>query len=109
MRFTQILTDLQSNWQALTRAMEDSKLATLVSIYTFIIGLLSAAFDAFRDGLPFLSMLAGFVIALLTIRARLREDKRNLILDEKLALELREVHERVSRIPGIEMRKSDKV
>lgn len=109
MKLPQILSDLQSNWQTLTRAMEDTKLATLVSGYTFGVGFISAAFDMFRDGLPFLSMLAGFAVALLTIRARLRQDKRDLILDEKLSWELREVRERVLRMPGIETRKDDRL
>lgn len=107
MKLPQILSGVSESWQAAEKVLESTKTSAVVSSYTFVIGFLSAAFDWFKEGLPFMSMLAAFVTALLAIRARLRLDKREEIETDTAHWNNRKIREEV-RLMGVEIREEDR-
>lgn len=93
MKYPSILSDLRELWQIVAEKLIDSpKPAIFVSSYSFGVGLLGTMFDWFKDGLPFLSMLAGFLTAVITVRMTSRRNER-----EAIELETAKIKNRIAR------------
>lgn len=108
MKWPAILNDSKELLQVMgEKLIESPKPAIAVYSYSFSMGLLSTLFDVLRSGLPFLSMVVGFIGATLMARLTWKKSQRESIEKETAHLNNRMAREKMLRM-GIEIREEDK-
>jgi hypothetical protein len=107
MKWHGILSDAKELLQITgEKLIESPKPAIAVYSYSFTMGFLSTAFDVLKTGLPFASMVVGFIGATLMARLTWKKSQREAIATETEKLENRMARERM-RLMGIELRDED--
>ena len=107
MRWPSILSDSKELFQIMGEKLIESPKPAMVSFsYSFTVGLLGTAYEWFREGIPFASMVVGFIGAALMTRLTWKKSQREAIETETARMEHRITMERMKKM-GIEMRKED--
>lgn len=107
MKWPNILDDSRELFQILGEKLIESPKPAMVSFsYSFTIGLLGTVYDWFREGIPFASMVVGFIGAALMTRLTWKKSQRESIETETARMEHRITVERMKKM-GIELRKED--
>jgi len=105
MRWPSILNDSKELFQIMgEKLIESPRPALSVFSYSFTVGLLSTMYDWFRDGLPFASMVVGFIGAALMARLTWKKSQRETIETETARMEHRITVERMRKM-GIDLPK----
>jgi hypothetical protein len=106
-KWPNILDDSRELFQILGEKLIESPKPAMVSFsYSFTIGLLGTVYDWFREGIPFASMVVGFIGAALMTRLTWKKSQRESIETETARMEHRITVERMKKM-GIELRKED--
>lgn len=109
MRWSSILDDSRELLQIAAEKLSESPKPAMFSFsYSFTVGLLGTAYDWFREGIPFASMIVGFIGAALMTRLTWKKSQREAIENEIAQMEHRITLERMKSM-GLEMRKDDKL
>ena len=108
MKWPAILNDLRELLPIIgEKLIESPKPAIAVYSYSFGMGLLSTIFEALRSGLPFLSMVVGFIGATLMARLTWKKSQKESIETETAKINNRIAREHL-RAMNIEVREDDK-
>lgn len=107
MKWPSILNDSKELFQIMAEKLIESPKPAMVSFsYSFTVGLLGTVYDWFREGIPFASMVVGFIGAALMARLTWKKSQREAIETETAKMERRIAMERMRKM-GIELRKED--
>lgn len=107
MKWPSVLNDSKELLQiAGEKLIESPKLALSLFSSTFGMGLLGTVYDWFKEGIPFASMVVGFIGAALMTRLTWKKSQRESIETETARMEHRITVERMKKM-GIELRKED--
>ncbi len=107
MKWPNILDDSRELFQILGEKLIESPKPAMISFsYSFTVGLLGTVYEWFRDGIPFASMVVGFIGAALMTRLTWKKSQRESIETETARMEHRITVERMKKM-GIELRKED--
>ncbi len=108
MKWHAILNDSKEILQIIgEKLIESPKPAIAVYSYSFGIGLLSTLFEALRTGLPFMSMVVGFIGATLMARLTWKKSQKVSIDTETAKINHRIAREQL-RAMNIETREEDR-
>jgi hypothetical protein len=106
-KWPSILTDSKELFQIMAEKLIESPKPAMVSFsYSFTVGLLGTVYDWFREGIPFASMVVGFIGAALMARLTWKKSERESIETETAKMERRIAMERMRKL-GIDIRKED--
>ncbi len=107
MKWPALLNDSKELLQIVgEKLIESPKPAIAVYSYSFTLGLLGTVFEALRSGLPFFSMVVGFVGATLMARLTWKKSQRESIETEIAKMNHRMAREKMKAMK-IEMRDGD--
>lgn len=109
MKWQSILNDSRELLQIVGEKLIESPKPAMVSFsYSFTVGLLGTAYEWFREGIPFASMVIGFIGAALMARLTWKKSQREAIETETARMERRIAVERMRKM-GIELNKGDEL
>ena len=107
MRWPNVLSDSKELLQIMGEKLIESPKPAMISFsYSFTVGLLGTVYEWFREGIPFASMVVGFVGAALMVRLTWKKSEREAIVTETAKMERRIAMERMRKM-GLDNRKED--